>query len=223
MTDSQIWRRFFVAGALFAGLQLTACTTDGFTDDGPKDTSLENVDGGFAKSMLIGMGAIDDPHPMNTPKFQPRPTLVVPPTTNLPPPQDDSQVAKANFPVDPEVREENERRARLSSNGTPLRANSDGSPMTLAEQEKFRNLPKAQGYAPNNNTDYERRRPLRPDEMDGKAQAEALKQAEMSGSAKSKQQSLLMPPEAYRTPSDKAPLETPPTGLAAMKPSWWPF
>lgn len=221
MTDSQIWRRFCVAGALFAGLQLTACTTDGFTDDGPTDTSLQDVDGGFAKSMLISMGAIDDPHPMNTPKFQPRPTLVVPPTTNLPAPQDGSQVARANFPVDPEVRAEDERRARLSGNGAVPRSHSDGSPMTLAEQEKFRNLPKAQGYGPTV-TDYQRRRPLTPDEMDGKAQAEALKQAEMSGT-QSKQQSLLTPPQAYRTPSDKAPLETPPTGLAAMKPSWWPF
>lgn len=221
MTDSQIWRRFFVAGALFAGLQLTACTTDGFTDDGPVDTSLQDVDGGFAKSMLISMGAIDDPHPTNTPKFQPRPTLVVPPTTNLPAPQDSSQVARANFPVDPEVREETLRRARLSADGSVPKSHVDGSPLTPAEQAQYRNLPKAQGYG-DNPSDRQRGRPLTPDELDGKAQAEALRQAEASGS-QSKQQSLLTPPQSYRTPSDKAPLESAPTGLAAMKPSWWPF
>lgn len=221
MTDSQIWRRIFVAGALFAGLQLTACTTDGFTDEGSTDPTLTDVDGGFAKAMLISMGAIDDPHPQNTPKFQPRPALVVPPTTNLPTPQDDTKLAKANFPVDPEVRDEELRRARLTGNGTMPRANADGSPLTPEQQAQYRNLPKAQGYA-TNDSDYQRRRPLTPDELNGKAQAEALKQAEMSG-AQSKQQSLLTPPEAYRTPSDKAPLETPATGIAAMKPSWWPF
>ncbi len=224
MTDSQIWRRLVVSGALLMGLQLAGCSSDGFVDEGSTDPALSDVDGGFAKSMLISMGAIDDPHPVNVVKYQPRPSLVVPPSRNLPAPQDDAKLAKSNFPVDPEVRDEQERQARLTAGSTgqsTLHSASDGRVLTLAEQERYRNLPKPQDYS-RPTSDYERTRPLRPDELDGVAQANAVKQAEASG-AQSKAKSLLTPPEAYRTPSDKAPLETPPTGLAAMKPSWWPF
>jgi len=63
---------------------------------------------------------------------------------------------------------------------------------------------------------------LKPWELDGKAQAAALEAAQSSGPV-AQQQRLITPPADYRTPSDKAPLESPKEGIAAMKPSWWPF
>lgn len=222
MTDSLIWRRLILSSVLLAGLPLAACSSDGFVDDSSGQLPAAE-EGNFAKSMLISMGAIDDPHPRDTPKFQPRPTLVVPPSRTLPTPgNEEATLASKNFPVDPEVRAEEERRERLKGgDGTGMLNNGQGSSLTLAQQQKYRDLPKADGV-PQNTLDRDASRPLSPDELNGKAQAAALKQAEAAGSPNS-HTSLLTPPADYRTPSDKAPLEAPPSGIAAMKPSWWPF
>jgi hypothetical protein len=216
-------------GAMALGLLLTACAQSGFVDEG---SEAENADdgarGGLAKSILISMGAIDDPHQAAIPKYQPRAPLVVPPQRNLPAPVDrDAALESKGFPVDPEVREDRERTARLKGVETAHTGSSNALNGTLTpdEQAKFKDLPTAGPGESLTMTNAEQRQsslPLKPSELDGKAQAAALDRAENSGSA-SKQKSLLAPPADYRTPSPNAPLESPKEGIAAMKPGWWPF
>jgi len=210
-------------GAMALGLSLAACSENGFVDEGSdKQEDLSGVDGGLAKSVLISMGAIEDTTAAAAaPKYQPRPTLVVPAQRTLPPPVDqDAALAAKGFPVDPEVRDEQERAERRKT----VVSTGSGT-MSLADQAKFKDLPTV---GPGNDlpTSPAAQRaselPLKPWELDGKAQAAALDKAQNSGSA-SKERSLLAPPTDYRTPSDKAPLESPQTGIAAMKPGWWPF
>lgn len=225
MTDSLLIRPprlgAHLIGALLIGLSLGACAQNGFVDDGGTDELPAADEGNFAKSMLISMGAIDDPHPTSAPRFQPRPPLVVPPQSNLPAPVDhEAALTSKGFPVDQEERAEAERKARLKSG----LGQNDGQvrPLSPIEQQQYKDLPTAPPanvYKSERETD----RPLKPWELDGKAQAAALEAAQNTSTPASKERALLTPPADYRTPSDKAPLESPPEGLAAMKPSWWPF
>jgi hypothetical protein len=209
-------------GALLIGVSLGACAQSGFVDDGGTDELPAADEGNFAKSMLISMGAIDDPHPTSAPHFQPRAPLVVPPQRNLPAPVDrDAALATKGFPVDPEARSEAERKARLKGGN----GQGDGAqPLTLAEQEKYKDLPTAPAVG-TYKSDRDNDRALKPWELDGKAQAAALEATQNAApsSPAFKERALLTPPSDYRTPSDKAPLESPKEGIAAMKPSWWPF
>lgn len=217
MTD-KLMKRFSLIGVVALGLSLQACAHGEFTDEGASELPAAD-EGNMAKSILIAMGAIEDPHPPAGPKFQPRPPLVVPPQRSLPAPVDeDAMLANKRFPVDPEKRAADERAAKLKA------ANAEGDTnkvLTVEEQARYKDLPVG---APGPHVDdRDASRPLKPWELDGTAQAKALEAATSSGGPRAKQQSLLAPPEDYRTPSPKAPLESPPTGLAAMKPSWWPF
>jgi hypothetical protein len=210
---------------MLLGLSLAACS-QGFVDEGSENREdLSEVDGGLAKSILISMGAIDDPNPVAAPKFQPRPTLVVPAQRDLPPPVDqDAALAAKGFPVDPEVRDAKERAERRKSTVTA----NNGNPMSVADQKKFNDLPTT---GPGNQlptTPAAQRAselPLKPWELDGKAQAAALEKAQVTTGPAAKERNLLTPPTDYRTPSDKAPLESPATGINSLmsKPSWWPF
>ena len=216
MTDRQT-RRLPLIAATLAGLSLAACTQT-FTDEGSDQPAVD--EGNVAKAMLISMGAIDDPHAAAAPKFQPRPALVVPPKRTLPQPVDEQATLESKgFPVDPEVRSERERTERL-------KGGLDGSGnrvLSLDEQARFKDLPTAGAPAPQQSAnDHDMGRTLKPWELDGKAQATELERVQNTGPA-AKERSLLAPPTDYRTPSDKAPLESPPQGIAAVKPSWWPF
>lgn len=221
----RLTRHFPLIGALALGLSLGACAQGGFTDEGSSSDLPAADEGNLAKSLLISMGAIDDPHPAAAPRFQARAPLVVPPKTTLPPPVDqDAALAGKRFPVDPEVKAEQERAARLK--GMSGESDSNGNKaLSLADQGKYRDLPNAGPVSGKFENERDTARPLSPAEMDGTAQAAALKAAESSNNTgpAARERSLLTPPADYRTPSDKAPLESPKEGLAAVKPSWWPF
>jgi hypothetical protein len=205
-------------GVLALGLSLGACAQSGFTDEGGDELPASD-EGNVAKSLLISMGAIPDPHPKDAPKFQPRPALVVPPHKDLPTPVDqDALLTSKGFPVDPEVRAEKERSERLKNGG--IGQGKDTS-MTLAEQEKLKDLPVAgPPTQPRTNLERDPSRPLKPWELEGRPTPN-LEITDSGPGARSR--NLLTPPEDYRTPSPKAPLESPPEGVAALKPSWWPF
>jgi hypothetical protein len=219
VTDRLI-NRFPLYGALALGLALGACSQGAFEDESVANAP-DPGEGNLAKSMLISMGAIDDPHAAAQEKFQPRPPLVVPPKKTLPAPVDqDASLAANHFPVNPEVREEKERAERLKNGGSGV-GDTSARPLTLSEQARFKDLPSA-GAVEVHQSDRDLARTLKPWELDGSAQAAALEKAQNSGPV-AKERSLLSPPEDYRTPSSKAPLESPPQGVASLKPSWWPF
>ena len=207
------------------GISLAACS-QGFVDEGSENREdLTEVEGGLAKSILISMGAIDDPNPVSAPKFQPRPTLVVPAHRDLPAPVDqDAALAAKGFPVDPEVREQKERAERRKATVTA----NNGNPMSVSDQAKFKDLPTTGPGSELSTTQLSDRNAaaaLKPWELDGKAQAAALDKAQNNSGPAAKERTLLAPPVDYRTPSDKAPLESPATGINGLlnKPSWWPF
>jgi hypothetical protein len=200
------------------GLSLAACAQSGFVDEGAE--TPDPGEGNGAKTLLIAMGAIDDPRAdTNKLRFQPRPPLVLPPQRTLPTPIDrDAALAAKGFPVDPEVRAEQERLARLKQSG-----GSGNGALTMEEQAKFKDLPTAPSEGRYVNPHPER--PLSPMELEAEAKlwTQAENASDTRGAAAKKQDSLITPPVDYRTPSDKAPIESPPQGLASMKPSWWPF
>ena len=213
MTDRLTSRFLPRFGGLAFVVTLTACSSTGFVDeDADKKVPEENL----AMSVLIATGAIDDPNarPM---QYSPRAPLMVPPKRTLPQPVDaDAKLASSKFPVNPEDADLQRRLA--VSNSTP-----GDRILTVDEQKKFSNLPTSGPGAqvpPSTHMEKDASLPLKPWELDGKAQREAVAQAEKT-SPQSKQSTLISPPESYRTPSTKAPMQV--EEQTSWKPSWWPF
>ena len=212
MMDHRTFGRFLAPLGFALTIGLGACTQGGFVDEGSEHV---NSDGNLAKSLLISSGAIDDENPKAQPKFQPRAPLVVPPKRNLPAPvESEASLAKKNFPVNPEDQAQRERDRRGDDPANLSR------PLTLTEQEKYRNLPTT-SQTGTTQSEKDASRPLKPWELDGSAQREAVAQLENTG-ARRREKNLISPPEDYRTPSSKAPVNPAPE-TTSLKPSWWPF
>ncbi|MDR3375131.1 MAG: hypothetical protein P4L98_15490 [Ancalomicrobiaceae bacterium] len=214
MTDRLTSRFLPRFGGLTFVVALAACSSTGFVDE---DADKQVPEDNLAKNVLIASGAIDDPNarPM---QYSPRAPLMVPPKRTLPQPVDaDAKLASTKFPVNPEDADL-KRRLAVGDDTVGQRV------MTPDEQKKYKNLPTSgpgtpgTTIAPSNQHDASL--PLKPWELDGKAQQQALAEADKT-SPRRKQDALITPPEAYRTPSAKAPMQA--EEQSSWKPSWWPF
>ena len=180
MTDSLILGRFLAPAALSLALAVGGCASGGFVDEGaehPEDT------GNAAKNMLVALGAVDDDHAQKPINFQPRAPLVVPPKRTLPTPVDtDAQLSKKNFPVNAEDAEGN---ATPTRELTPMTGHESTNGRALKPEELalYKDLP-----IPANDDNVqvrkkssERARPMRPEELEGKEQKEAVAALENTG------------------------------------------
>lgn len=217
MTDRLTTRFLAPIGGLALVVALGACSQTGFVDeDADKQVSEDNL----AKSLLIASGAIEDPN-ARAMQYNPRAPLVVPPNRNLPQPIDaDAKLASSRFPVNPEDADLQRRLAVGDEDKSRKDRNTDHV-MTPDEQRRFQNLPTSGPNAQGPRlTEKEANLPLKPWELDGNAQRQALADAEKT-SPRRKEDSLLAPPDSYRTPSPKAPIQA--EEPSSWKPSWWPF
>ncbi|MDR3497586.1 MAG: hypothetical protein P4L82_23575 [Ancalomicrobiaceae bacterium] len=200
-------------GGLAFVVALGACSSTGFVDeDSDKHVA---ADDNLAKSLLMASGAIEDPNAKAL-QYSPRAPLVVPPQRTLPQPVDaDAELAKSKFPVNPE---DADLQRRLAVGNDTVGENV----MTPDQQKKYKNLPTSgPGVETGRFDDHDASRRLQPWELDGKAQQQALAGAEKT-SPHRKQDALIAPPESYRTPSPKAPMQAE-EQQASWKPTWWPF
>lgn len=205
--------------ALVAVLALAGCSssTSGFTDEGSDDNV--GIEQNLIKGLMTSMGAID---PREKPiEYKPRSPLVVPPQRNLPTPQNQDALLNAhNFPRNQEDVDREFARNAAKNAGDPGRA------MTLGEQARFRLPSGTQAKITRPVDEREASRPLTPAEMAGQGEATRAAMAEVEGSSaplnQRKRRLLTDPPEAYRTPSDKAPVEMA-EEKSSLKPTWWPF
>jgi hypothetical protein len=199
------------APALVAALALGGCasSTSGFEDEGPNE---EPGDGNLMKGFMISMGAVDpEAKPV---EYQPRAPLVVPPKRDLPKPQDTTASLGANFPRNPEdVTAEMRRKGVKNASGEAM--------MTPDELARYRlNAPVAtRPNYPTNDKDWGRK--LTPQEMAGQAEKSKQALAEVEGGPNGKRRYLTDPPDGYKTPSTKAPID--PETPTSSKSEWWKF
>lgn len=195
------------AAPLVAALALAGCSTGGyetFSDD--TDGQPQSVEGSTIKGIMSAVGAID---PQTKPiEFKPRAALVIPPKRDLKAPEDeDAQLAGRNFPKNPE-----DRRGGQAAGGDSAKV------MSLAEQDKFSNLPKA--AAPRQHYPGQDGERMTPQEL-----ARGHGGAGGSGQAGqvAKRKTLIDPPDTYSKPAPNAPYEEEKPKESSWKPSWWPI
>lgn len=187
---------------------LTGCasSTDGFTEEGRNDDTVEQ---GMIKGVMQSLGAVD---PTEKPvEYRPRAPLVAPPGRTLPTPAAENAGLRSDFPRNPEDVADEQRRLAAGKAGPADRI------MTPDELAKY-SIPGA-GRDPNR-VSRDTSRPLSPDELRGQGaiQAEAVKRAANPTGRKT----LIEPPDEYRKPSPNAPVAAP-EEKSSWKPSWWPI
>lgn len=186
-----------VAAATLAGC---SSTYEPFT----AENTSEAEDDGLVKGIMTGIGAID---PRERPiEYRPRAALVVPPKKDLRAPENtDAALAGKQFPRNPE--EQRTDRPKGDTSGF----------LSLADQEKFNNLPRAREVRPVIDPD-QASKPLPPDKLATPPASEVA----VAESARRKK-TLLDPPKEYATPSPNAPFEEEQKKDSWTKPGWWPF
>lgn len=187
-----------VAAAALAGCSSTAY--EPFT----AENAGEVEDEGLVKGIMTGIGAID---PREKPiEYRPRAALVVPPKKDLRQPENiDAALADKQFPRNPE--DQSIDRPKGDTSGF----------LTLADQQKFSNLPVARQARPVQDP-AEASKPLSPDKLASPPASEVA----ISEQARRKK-TLLDPPKEYATPSPNAPFEEEQKKESWTKPGWWPF
>jgi hypothetical protein len=203
--ESTLPGRPSLAALLVAAAVLAGCSANTY-EPFSADTGGEAEDEGLVKGMMTSLGAID---PREKPiEYRPRAALVVPPKAELRAPEDtDAALANRQFPTNPEDRTIDRPKA-----GNP------SAVLSLAEQEKFRNLPRGGAAQLPSLSPQEAGRALPPDKLQN---AEVMRAAAISQREQGKK-SLLAPPTEYATPSPNAPFEEE-KKESSWKPSWWPL
>ena len=206
MRESTLPGRPSLAALLVAAAVLAGCSTNAY-EPFSADTGGEAEDEGLVKGLMTGLGAID---PREKPiEYRPRAALVVPPKAELRTPENtDAALASRQFPTNPE-----DRAADRPKEGSP------STVLSLADQEKFRNLPRGGAERLPSVSTTEAGRPLSPDKLQN---TEAIRAAAVNRREQGKK-SLLAPPADYATPSPNAPFEEEKKKEASWKPSWWPL
>lgn len=202
---------FLRAPVLVAALALGGCAsaTNGFEDEGAND---EPADTNLMKGFMVGLGAIDpEAKPV---EYQPRAPLVLPPKRDLPKPQDTTASLGANFPRNPE-----DLTAEMRRNGAK---NASGEAMMTPDELARYRLNTAPATRPNypaNDKDWGRK--LTPAEMAGQFEKSKQALADVEGGPNGKRRYLTDPPDGYKTPSSKAPID--PETPTSTKSEWWKF
>ena len=198
-----------IVAALALGFALTACAGT-YEQFSAEDENTPMAEGGLAKSIMSGLGAIDpDTKPI---EYQPRAPLVMPPKKDLKTPENaDAALAAKKFPVNPE-----DRRVVASNAG------ANGAGVTLDEQEKFANLPKARPPKGSPVYSEDQSKALPPDVM-ARGHGADLRQAAAKPGGPYKRQTLTDPPDVYGKPNPNAPFEEEKAKDSSWKPNWWPF
>lgn len=203
MREFTLLRRASLAVTItVAAVTLAGCSTNAY-EPFTAENAGEAEDEGLVKGLMTGLGAID---PREKPiEYKPRAALVVPPKKDLRAPENaDAALASRQFPRNPEDR-------------TVDRPKGDTSGfMSLAEQQKFSNLPVERQARPVQDP-TEAAKPLAPDKL---ASPPASQVAESTASMRRK--TLIDPPKDYATPSPNAPFEEEKKD-DGKKASWWPF
>lgn len=187
-----------------AAATLAGCATNTY-EPFTAENADEVEDEGLVKGIMTGIGAID---PRERPiEYRPRAALVVPPKKDLRTPENtDAALAGKQFPRNPE----DQRVDRPKGGDT-------SAFLTLADQEKFSNLPQARSQRSSVSPE-DAARPLSPDKLATPPAGDVA----VSNTARRKK-TLLDPPKEYATPSPNAPFEEEQKKDTWTKPGWWPF
>lgn len=201
---------------------LAACMALALTAGSVQRAAAQDMEeDSFETKIIKGLLGIDE-RPVI--EYRERSPLVVPPTTNLPPPQANAAIADPAWPKDADLQPKKKKASAVAPK-TYEGWNSEGSPLTPYELERGRR--RGAGLTPTDSTEAERGAPLRPDQLGYKgglfgklfgAGAGTEKDEVATFSGEPPRTSLTAPPAGYQTPSPGQPY-----GLSAKKEAPKPY
>jgi hypothetical protein len=196
-------RRAAVGGALGIMLVIAAGAAAFAEDDDDEDT----IEMRAIKSIMRGLGANVDGARID---YRERSPLVIPPTRDLPPPQEPGSVNTAAWPNDPDQRKPVKKAARPIVNGsiaTQQMESPERSPMVSPGAIANGAIPGQKVTAPDPNANTEPGRALKPWELGfggfGNLFGYKAEQAPFTGEPT--RSNLVQPPAGYQTPSPNYP------------------
>jgi hypothetical protein len=193
-------------GGLFAVILVFAAGITAFAQDAEEDE--DTIEQKIIKNIMKGMGADVDKDRID---FRERSPLVIPPTRDLPPPQEAGQITNPAWPKDPD-KIKPVKQAKPFVNGSIATRNMESPERVPISPEALRNgaIPGGKSErvtAPDPNANKEAGRNLLPTELGftGFGSLFGYKAEQQPFTGEPARTNLIQPPTGYQTPSPSYP------------------